>query len=165
MEVVLVCFQDYKSTSGTVERVDASRIKPHTSVRSDGKSKRWFHLTGVMSAVFSEMHIWNGGIWGGYIQGAFRLLKCGYEFMVEFLCTAIFYIVLHFLPGTEQIYPIQSMTTLSPTWFNFAFRLPTWVEFGLILLLSSSCPWWERPVRPWLSLALWCCSINYWKTV
>lgn len=71
---------------------------------------------------------------------------CGYEFVttpkvlefvVEFLCAAVFYIVLHFLPGTEPLYPIQSTPTLSPTWFNFAFRLLTWVEFGLILLLQQ----------------------------
>lgn len=83
------------------------------------------------------MHIWKGGTSGSYIQGAFRFLKCGYEFVVEFLCAVTFYIVLQFLPGTEAIYPIQSMTILPPTWFNFACRLLTWVEFGLVLLLQQ----------------------------
>lgn len=39
MEVVLVCFQDYKSSSSKEEHVDLSKIKPRaTPVRSEGES-------------------------------------------------------------------------------------------------------------------------------
>lgn len=96
----------------------------------DAYLKRWnlrcLHPRGFQVLVFVDMNLW-------LHPRYFQVL----EFVVEFLCAAVFYIVLHFLSGTEPLYPIQSTPTLSPTWFNFAFRLLTWVEFGLILLLQQ----------------------------
>ena len=58
MEVVLVRFQDYKSTSSIEEHVDISKIKPPaTPIRSEGESTHWSPLIGMMSSGFSEMQI------------------------------------------------------------------------------------------------------------
>lgn len=55
MEVVLVCFQDYKSTSTIEEHVDISKINPCATVRREGESTHWFPLIGKVSCGFPKI--------------------------------------------------------------------------------------------------------------